>query len=102
MTDRAEVFFHPEADTEYEEAFAWYAERSPEIAVRFEQEVEAAVTSIVNASTRWPLYDEVHRKVLLPRFPYLVIYREHESRVAIVAIAHGHRHPGYWKGRTIP
>jgi len=97
----AEVVFHPEASAEYREAYVWYAEHEPRAGDRFEQEVESAVRRIGEDPQRWPKYDERHRKLVLRRFPYLVIYREHGRRIWIVAVAHGHRKPGYWKKRTI-
>ncbi len=99
---RSEVSFHPDASIEYREAYAWYAGQDPRAADRFEQEVDTAVRWIAQEPHRWPRYDEKHRKLLLRRFPYLLIYREHEARIWIIAVAHGHRRPGYWKERTIP
>ena len=99
---QAEVVFHPEASAEYGEASAWYAGHDRRSAERFEQEVEFAVQRIAQDPHRWPTYDEKHRKLVLRRFPYLLIYREYGKRIWIVAVAHGHRRPGYWKKRTIP
>ena len=96
-----EIVFHPEAAEEYSEAFAWYAERSEEIALRFEQEIEGATGQIRESPDRWAAYDKVHRKINLPHYPYLLIYRQHRGRIWIVAVAHGHRRPGYWKDRSI-
>ena len=98
---QAELVFHPEASAEYIESYGWYAAHDPRAADRFEQEVESAVQRIVQDPHRWPRYDEKHRKLLLRRFPYLMIYREHGDRIWIVAVAHGHRTPGYWKKRTV-
>ena len=100
--EEAEVVFHPDASAEYIEAYAWYAAEDPRAAERFEQEVELAVQHIAEHPHRWPAYGEKHRKLILRRFPYLLIFREHAKRIWIVAVAHGHRKPGYWKGRTIP
>ena len=97
----ADVVFHPEASAEYREAYVWYTDHDPRAANRFEHEGESAVQCIVQEPHRWPRYDETHRKLVLRRFPYLVIYREHGNRIWIVAVAHGHRRPGYWKKRTI-
>ena len=99
---QAELVFHPEASVEYGEAYAWYLGHDPKAAERFEQEVESAVRYIVKDPHRWPTYDEKHRKLLLRRFPYVLIYREHANRIWIVAVAHEHRRPGYWKERRIP
>jgi toxin ParE1/3/4 len=41
------------------------------------------------------------RKLLLRRFPYLLIYREFEGRIWVVTVAHGHRRPGYWRRRKV-
>jgi hypothetical protein len=38
--------------------------------------------------------------MVLHRFPYLVVFREQTSGVEIIAIAHGHRRPGYWRNRV--
>ncbi len=99
---QTEVAFHPKASAEYTGAYAWYAVHDLRAADRFEQEVESSVQRIVRDPHRWPRYDETHRKLVLRRFPYLVIYREHGNRIWIVAVAHGHRRPGYWKKRTMP
>ena len=99
MSD-AEVVFHPDASEEYGEAYAWYAVRSERVADRFEKEIASALERIVEAPKRWPAYDEMHRKLLLRRFPYLVVYREYDGRTWVVAVAHAHRRPGYWKDRT--
>ena len=98
---QAEFVFHTEASAEYCDAYVWYADHDPQAADRFEQEVESAIQRIVQNPRRWPKFDETHRKLVLHRFPYLVIYREHGNRIWIVAVAHGHRRPGYWKNRTI-
>ena len=96
-----EVRFHPEAATEYIDAHSWYAARSAAIADRFEAAVAKGVQRIVEAPNRWPNYDVTHRKLLLRRFPYLLIYREAAVHIWIVAVAHAYRRPGYWKRRTI-
>ena len=39
------------------------------------------------------------RKLVLKRFPYLIIYRVESERVLILAVAHERRHPDYWLER---
>jgi hypothetical protein len=36
------------------------------------------------------------------RFPFAVVYRELPSVIQVLAVAHGHRRPGYWKTRIEP
>ena len=39
------------------------------------------------------------RRVLLRRFPFSIIYREKESAIQILAVAHDRRRPLYWLPR---
>lgn len=45
-------------------------------------------------------YERGTRRVLLRRFPYMVIYRALEDRVLVVAFAHAKRRPAYWTDRV--
>ena len=92
--------FHPEALEEYEEATAYYAERDPALAVRFVEAVEEAIRRIIEAPMAWRVLDDDVRRCLTRRFPYGVLYTVEEDFILIVAVMHGHREPGYWKGRT--
>lgn len=91
--------FHPAAIEEAESAARWYRKRSLVAAERFVDELNQAIDSILEAPQRWPRGARGTRKVKLPCFPFLVIYRESEGVVLILAVAHGRRRPGYWKDR---
>jgi len=47
-------------------------------------------------------YGPRHRRVLVRRFPYSVVYLEKGGRLWVVAVAHAKRKPFYWIKRTIP
>ena len=94
-----EVEFHEAASEEFEAAFDWYLERSVGAAARFASELSHAISSIAEAPQRWPAGVQGTRKFLLRRFPFAVVYRELPSTIQVLAIAHGHRRPGYWKDR---
>ena len=93
------VEFHDEASLEYDAAFDWYLERSPDAAVDFDAEVARALADIASAPLRWAAGPHSTRRYLLRRFPYILIYRERERDIQIVAVAHTSRKPGYWKKR---
>jgi plasmid stabilization system protein ParE len=40
------------------------------------------------------------RKLLLRRFPYLVIYHTESERVLVLAVGHQRRHPDFWLRRA--
>lgn len=39
------------------------------------------------------------RRLLVRRFPYLVIYRVEPTRVLVLAVGHQRRHPDFWLER---
>jgi plasmid stabilization system protein ParE len=94
------VEFHYEASAEYDVAFDWYLERSPDAALEFDAEVDRALAQIVEAPQRWAAGPFSTRRFLLRSFPYILIYRERiVGAIQVVAIAHTSRRPGYWKER---
>jgi plasmid stabilization system protein ParE len=95
------VEFHEEATAEYDAAFDWYLEQSPDAALKFDAEVDRALAHILQAPQRWTSGPHSTRRFLLRQFPFIVIYRQLASaHIQIVAIAHTSRRPGYWMGRV--
>ncbi|MGE3842912.1 MAG: type II toxin-antitoxin system RelE/ParE family toxin [Vicinamibacterales bacterium] len=99
MTRKLELL--DDALHEAEDAARWYAERSPTAAAGFADELEGAILAIEGAPALWPRHDFGTRRYLLRRFPYSVVYKVERTRIVIIAVAHGHRRPGYWQGRLI-
>jgi plasmid stabilization system protein ParE len=99
MSERPLFLIHPAATAEAEKAARWYRERSARSAAQFVEEVNLAIDRILAAPQRWPAGPSGTRKILLHRFPYAVIYRELPSAIQVLAVAHGHRRPGYWETR---
>jgi plasmid stabilization system protein ParE len=95
--------FHPEALLEYAEATGYYLrEASAGVAESFIEEVEAAVSEVVAAPTRWRVVEEPQiRRYVFTRFPFVIYYRWEPThdRVAIYAVMHCSREPGYWRDR---
>jgi toxin ParE2 len=94
-----EVNFHKAASEEFEAAFEWYYLRSEFVASKFAEEMSHAVAMISDAPNRWPTANRGSRKFVFKRFPFAIYYRELPSGVQVLAVAHGHRKPGYWKNR---
>ena len=94
------VRFHPEADREYLSSLAWYSERSLAAALDFEGELQRAIAAIAEAPERWPAYFSRFRRYVLHQFPFSVVYCVLDGEILVLAVAHGHRRPGYWKKRV--
>ena len=94
-----QVEFHEAASLEYEATLEWYLERSELAAAKFADELNRAIAKIIEGPQRWPVGKRGTRKFFLSRFPFVIVYRELPARIQVLAIAHGHRRPGYWKKR---
>jgi plasmid stabilization system protein ParE len=95
-----ELEYLEEALEEAEAAARWYAERNAAAAVGFSEEIDAAESAIAQFPEAWPRFDHGTRRYLLRRYPFSIVYRVEPSRILVVAVAHGHRRPRYWKSRV--
>jgi len=94
------VEFHEAAAADYDAAFDWYLERSPDAAIRFAAEVDRALAQILQAPKRWAVNAPSTRRFLLSQFPFTLVYRERTpGEIQILAVAHTSRQPSYWKNR---
>jgi hypothetical protein len=99
MSPRPAFTIHPAAVEEAEQAVRWYRERSIRASQDFREEIDRAIVTILEAPHRWPAGPHGTRRFLLNRFPFALVYRSLPSVLQVVAVAHTHRRPGYWKAR---
>lgn len=92
----------PEAAEELLEAARWYESRRPGLGVEFIGVVEAAMEAVAMAPLAAAVWSGStrHRRRVMERFPYVLVYEVRPSAIEFVAIAHGRREPGYWLGRA--
>jgi toxin ParE1/3/4 len=93
------VEYHQGAIADVKTAVDWYRKRSAKAALDFIKELDRAAGTIRGAPERWPLGKNNTRRFLLWRFPFAIIYSEHQSVITIWAVAHGSRRPEYWARR---
>ncbi len=91
--------FHPAAEAKFQEAVDYYDESEEGLGDEFDVELHATISRIVRHPDSWPLYSYRTRRCLCSRFPYSIVYRHMQDRIAIYAVAHQKRKPGYWKDR---
>jgi toxin ParE1/3/4 len=95
------VRFHPEALDEFVAAAAYYGERAQAIGLAFVARIEDGIALIAerpHIAPSWPGRPNVRRRVL-STFPYAIIYTVEPDEIAIIAIEHTRRRPGYWQQR---
>ncbi len=88
-----------EAETELWEAALYYEEQQCGLGAEFIREVRTAFKLIQRSPAMWPVKDRGMRRFLVARFPFIVHFRIEAECIRVVAIAHGHRKPGYWANR---
>lgn len=90
------------ARQELDDAIAHYNGQAPGLGDAFLLETVAAIDRIRRFPRGWhPLGEDV-RRCRLRRFPYGLIYHERQGEILIVAVAHSHRRPEYWRDRLGP
>ena len=78
-------------------ASRYYLEQSPDLPDAFLGELNDAFQLIAeNPDIGSPIGDG-NRKVVLQRFPFLVIYRREKTTCIVLAVGHQRRRPNYWK-----
>jgi toxin ParE1/3/4 len=94
-----------EARAEAIEAAIWYESKRTGAGERLLAAVDDALARLENDPLRFPVLETIEpndlglRRVLLSRFPYLVIYQILSEETRVIAVAHARRQPDYWKDR---
>ena len=85
------VIFLTDAEADSEEAFDYYQQREAGLGEMFRLEIDRAVGLV----QRWPeSYQHLNtrlRRVVLRRFPYVIVYRLMEDHLRVVGIVATHR-----------
>jgi plasmid stabilization system protein ParE len=93
------VVFHPAARDEFVAAAEYYESAVPGLGSRF----LLAVRRTTDVATRHPDAGSVRRgaarRLFVRGFPYDLIYQVRDEALEILAVAHQHRRPGYWRDR---
>ena len=93
------IKFHPAASRELSDIAAYYEERCPGLGDEFLDELKALMLNLDENPRIGVQGEHRTRKALMGRFPFAVIYRQDGDELAVVALAHYRRRPGYWKNR---
>lgn len=93
------VAFRPEARAEVLAAKQWYDQQVRGLGRDFAHALDSAIASIRRNPGAYQQIDVDCRRVLLPRFPYSLIYRFEPSNILVVAVFHHSREPGFWQKR---
>lgn len=96
-----ELRFHGAARREIREAARWYEARGAGLGTELIAEIAACLARVADKPAQFP---EVRgapgvRRALMRRFPYVVVFLVYDDIITVLAVAHGRRHPLYWRAR---
>ena len=93
--------FHPLAEQELVDAATYYEEQKLGLGLEYLQEAEHAVNFLIRYPKAGLVVRGSVRRLVLPKFPYSLLYRVLASdQIRILAVAHHRRRPQYWVNRT--
>ncbi len=81
------------------DAREWYTDVSTSAALEFAKALSAALELLPEYPESGRIYLAGTRRVLVPGFPYSIVYRVESDAVVVFAVAYTSRRPGYWRGR---
>jgi len=87
------------AQQELDEAIEWYANQAPGLGEALLVETLKTFKLITRFPQAWHPLTAQTRRCRLNRFPYSVIYTVEDDHLLVIAIAHQHRKPRYWRAR---
>ena len=87
------------AEIELDQAIHWYGTQAPGLGDAFLIEVLSAADRITRFPGAWHSLGESVRRCRLSRFPYGLIYTVDNGDILVLAVAHMHRRPDYWRER---
>ena len=87
---------------EFDEAIDYYSKHSGSAVTSFIDAFEKAKTRLAAFPHAGAHIRPGSRRILIKRFPYMLVYRIEGDHIVVYALAHQRRRPGYWKKRLAP
>ncbi len=87
------VRLHPKAEEDLINALNYYYEIDEKIEAKFLKYLELTFDKILKFANLYPYENEVAQKVIVEKFPYIVLYEQYEDMIMILAIFHTKRDP---------
>lgn len=92
--------FNSLAEQELIDAADYYEAQKPGLGLELLEEVEHSINFLVRFPEAGAKVRDSIRRLVLPKFPYSILYRVVETgQLRILAIAHHKRRPQYWIDR---
>jgi len=87
------VIIEPEAETDLAEACDWYEKQRAGLSADFLLCVEAAIDSANHRPGTFPFIHSLTRRVLVRRFPYIVLFQDRPKATVVLGVFHARQDP---------
>jgi hypothetical protein len=93
-----------EAEAELVAAVGWYDAQLPGLGAELRDSIDNALRKLVERLVAAAPVAGVSpairaKRMFVERFPYAVVFVERDGDLLVLASAHHHRRPGYWRNR---
>ena len=94
------IEFHPEAETELDEAMSWYESQKEGLSQDFFDDYNAVENRLKEMPEQFQIVEGQVRRANLSKFPFSIFFVIKRISVFIFAIFHQKRNPKEWADRT--
>ena len=88
-----DIRLHPKAEDDLQEALNHYQKIDKNLSDKFLFYIDNTFNKILNFRNIYPYETKTSQKVLMEKFPYIVIYEQYKNIIMILAIFHTSRNP---------
>ncbi len=93
------VEFHSAAQDEFISAAQFSESQTQGLGLEFILTVQRTYERLLESPASGSMFGRRLRRVLVPKFPYGLLYHVEPGRIYVIAVMHLHRRPGYWRSR---
>jgi plasmid stabilization system protein ParE len=94
-----ELIMAPEAEQDFDDAYAWYEKQRVGLGEDFLTSVDACIEFICRFPKTGAVVFKEFRRALVRRFPYAVFYEFESETVTVYCVIHTARDPDLWRER---
>jgi plasmid stabilization system protein ParE len=95
-----DIKLHPKAEEDLQEALNHYFKIDSNLEKKFIYYLDLTFSKILNFPNLYQYETKTSQKVLVYKFPYIVIYEQYQDIIMILAIFHTSRNPINLQDRT--
>ena len=90
----------PEAENDLNDALEYYSNIEIKLKDKFINDLDITFDKILKFPDLYPFETKTSQKVLMQKFPYIILYEQYKNIIMILAIFHTSRDDNILKNRT--